>query len=111
MVKNPRTIILAGEISLSAAGAVLSHNLDFVTSVTKSATGEYTILLDDKYVQTKYLSVQHEGTSADRVKVKADTQATNSQIKINTLVANVVADVTTACNIHVLMVFKDSTVK
>ncbi len=110
LVKSPRTVILAGQISLSAAGAVLSHNLDFVASVVKSATGEYTITLQDKYVQSKYISVQHEGAAVDRVKVKADTQAVDKKIVINTLVASVVADVATACKLHVLMVFKDSTV-
>ena len=109
MVKSPRTIILAGQISLSATGAVLSSSIDFA-SVAKTAAGEYTITLQDKYVQTKAIELNHEGTAPDRVKIKADTQATNKLIVLNTLVANVTADVTVACKIHVILIFKDSTV-
>lgn len=110
MVKSPRTIILCGQISLSASGAVLSSTLDYA-SVAKTATGEYTITLQDKYVETKSLQIMHEGTATDRVKFKADTQATNKLITFNTLVSNVVADVTVACKIHITFKFKDSTVK
>lgn len=108
--KSPRTVMLAGTISLSATGAVLSSTLDFA-SVAKTATGEYTITLQDKYVQTKAIHLSHEGTATDRTKVKADTQATNKLIVLNTLVANIVADVTVACVLHVSLLFKDSTVK
>ena len=110
MVKSPRTIILAGEISLSATGAVLSSSVDFA-SVTKTATGEYTILLQDKYVQTKAIHISHEGTSVDRAKVKADTQAIDKKIVINTIVGTAVSDVATACILHVSLILKDSTVK
>lgn len=108
LVKSPRTIILCGEISLSAAGAVLSSTVDFA-SVSKTATGEYTILLQDKYVQTKAIHISHEGTTGDRAKVKADTQASDKKIILNTYVANVVADVAVACKLHVMLMFKDST--
>lgn len=110
LVKSPRTIILAGEISLSATGAVLSSTVDFA-SVTKTAVGEYTILLQDKYVQTKAIHISHEGAAVDRAKVKADTQATDKKIVLNTVVGAAVADVATACIIHVVLIFKDSTVK
>lgn len=109
MVKSPRTIILLGQISLSATGAVLASSIDFA-SVAKTASGEYTITLQDKYVQTKAIHVSHEGAAVDRAKVKADTQAVDKKIVLNTIVGSSVADVTVACKLHVTIILKDSTV-
>lgn len=109
LVKDPRTILLGGQISLSAAAAVTGNTLDFVQSVTKSATGEYTIILQDKYVIDKTVQVSFEGASLCIPKIKSVDLA-NKTIIVQTMVAGAVADITAAGFIHLLAFIKDSTV-
>lgn len=111
LVKSGRTIILAGKISLNSSAAVTASTVDFA-SVAKTGTGEYTITLDDKYVETKsiQLTVAQAANSQIVAQVKADTQATDNKIVIATLVSGAAANIAVAAEIHVLLVLKDSTV-
>ena len=110
LTKHTRLIMITGKIVLSAAGAVLSNTIDHAVSVTKSGTGEYTLVFTDAFVQSRSVQVTHEGTAPDDVKVKADTIATNKTLVLNTVVSGAVANVATACTLHVLILVKDSTV-
>jgi hypothetical protein len=116
LVKSPRTIILAGKIRLAADASVTSSTIDFA-SVTKTATGTYKITLQDKYVETKsiQLTALQASGSPVQAQVKSDSQASDKLIYINTYVQDgtsgvpAVADVAVVTEIHVLLVFKDST--
>lgn len=117
LVKDGRTVILAGKIVLDSSAAVTSSNIDFA-SVTKTATGTYEILLEDKYVATKSIQVTSEqasGTVPVQAVVKADTQATDKKILLNTYIQDAVsgipavADTAAAVTLHVTLILKDTT--
>lgn len=118
LVKSPRTVILAGKIALNASGAVLSNTLDFASVTKLAGVGLYQILLEDKYVQTKSIQLTTQQVSGvlHSARIKADTQATDKKITINTYVedgtskASAVADPIVAMEIHVTLILKDSTV-
>lgn len=116
LVKNRRTVILAGKIVIAADASVTSSNIDFA-SVTKTATGTYQILLEDKYVLTKSIqltSQQASGAVPVQAVVKADTQATDKKILLNTYIQDgvsgvpAVADTAAAVTLHVLLILQDS---
>lgn len=108
---DARPIMLSGKVSLSAAAAVSSNNLDFTASVTKTGTGTYQITLQDKYAEVKSIQVSYEGAEADvSVKIASETVSSTKLINLRTETAGVAADVTAACKIHFLLVVNDSSV-
>lgn len=109
LVKDPRTILLGGRISLNSSAAVTGNTIDFCQSVTKSGTGEYTIVLQDKYVVDKCVQVSFEGASLAICKIKSVNLSTKT-IVVETMVAGALANITAAGSIHILVVAKDSTV-
>lgn len=109
LVKDPRTIFLSGQISLNSSAAVTGNTIDFCQSVTKSGTGEYTIVLQDKYVIDKCVQVSFEGASLCTPKIKSVDLSTKTII-VETMVAGALANITAAGSIHILVVAKDSTV-
>lgn len=108
---DARPIMLSGKIALSSAAAVSSNNMDFCTSVTKTGTGTYQIVMQDKYAEVKSIQVSYEGAEADvSVKITSETLSSTKLINLRTETAGVAADVTAAANIHVLVVVNDSSV-
>lgn len=113
LVKNRRTVLLAGKVSLSAAAAVTANTLDYA-SVAKTGAGEYTITLEDSYVRTKSIQLTTQQASGLPINlvVKADTQSTDKKIIINTFVdvsgVPTLQDTTVALEMHILLVFHDS---
>jgi len=106
-------VIEAGTISLSSAGAVLSTTLsDLVSSVTHSATGEYTLTLADKWVgcQSVQLTMESSLATVDAFISSVDVTSAK-QIVVCTSLSSVKADVTAASKIHVLIVLKNSTAR
>lgn len=114
LVKSARTVILAGKVSVSAAAAVTANSIDFA-SVAKTGVGEYTITLEDKYVETKsiQLSTQQASGLPITLVIKSDSQASDKKIIINTFVdvagVPTLVDVSVAMQMHVLLILKDST--
>lgn len=104
-----RQIHLAGIISLSAAAAVNSSTIP-MASVAKTATGEYTITLDDKYVQLRSLNVSALSSEDITVRIKSHSVSSAKTLVIETLVAGVVADVSAVAELHVSIILKDSSV-
>lgn len=110
---DKRQVVMAGQISLSAAAAVTGHTFNkLVSSVAKTATGEYTITLADKYVELKCLQITFEGVGDIVLKVKSTDVTNNKTLVVNTwdISSAAIADVSAASKIHVFAVFKDSTV-
>jgi predicted metal-dependent TIM-barrel fold hydrolase len=106
-------VLEAGAISLSSAGAVVSSTLsDLIASVTHSNTGEYTVVLADKWVgcQSVLLTVESSLATVDAFVGSVDVTSTKT-IVLNTSVSSVKADVTAASKIHVLIVLKNSTAR
>lgn len=111
LTRDVRHIQLAGKISLSSSAAVTTIDVPQVASVVKTGTGAYTITLSTPFVHTRAL--QFTAASATQyvgVHVTSDTtsNAASPQITIVTTVAGAAADVTSATDIHAILVFKDS---
>jgi hypothetical protein len=111
--QDPKQVLIAGNISLSAAAAVSSSSFNsLVSSVAKSATGTYTITLSDKYQLLRSCNVSFEGTDATISAFISSTDVSGAKtIVIKTALAGVVADVTSATKLHVSLVLKDSTAR
>lgn len=108
--QDARAINLAGSISLSAAAAVSSSDFnDLVESVTKSGTGEYTILLKDKYVSLKACNLTPMSSEDLTLRIKSHDVQSAKTIVLETLVAGTAADVSATAQIFVNIMFKDST--
>ena len=112
---NPRkgAVLLNGNFSLSSAAAVSASDMtQLVTSVTKTATGTYTITLTDKWVSSSAIHVSYQGADLNTRAVCTSIDVISAKtIVIKTLVANLVADVSTACVINVSVALKNSSVR
>jgi len=110
---DARQVQIAGSISLSSAAAVAATNFNhLVASVAKTATGEYTITLTDKYVALRSVTLTLESSDVTTALTVKSADVTSAKtIVINTSTAGSVADVDTASKIHVNIVLKDSTAK
>jgi hypothetical protein len=104
-----RQVHLAGIISLSNSAAVTASNIP-LASVAKSGTGEYTITLQDPYVELRSLNVSALSTQDITVRIKSHNVSSARTLVIETLVAGVVADVSAAAELHVSIILKDSSV-
>ena len=108
-------VLEAGTISLSAAAAVSTSDFtSLVSSVTKSATGEYTITLVDKWVglvsvqcsiETAEASIQPRIKSADPVTAKTIV------IETQDVATGTVQDVTAVAKLHINILLKNSSVR
>lgn len=108
---DARPILLSGKIVLNSSAAVVSNNLDFTASVTKTGTGTYTVTLQDKYAEVKSIQVSHAGAELDvEAKVVSEAISSAKTIALRTEIAGVAANVTAACEIHILIVVNDSSV-
>jgi hypothetical protein len=104
-----RQIKLAGVISLSAAAAVTASTIPFAT-VAKTSTGEYTITLDDTYVELRSCQMTML-TSEDLVARMASHDVSSAKtIVIETATAATATDASAVAEIHVELTFKDSSV-
>lgn len=105
-----KPVMIAGKIPLSSAAAVGTVAIKGVASVTKTGTGEYTVLLSDEYYGLESI---HAGIvdSAQNLHVDfASIDLPNKSFKIVTKVAGVVANVSDACDIYVQLVLSNSSV-
>lgn len=110
LTPTKRQVVLAGKIDLSAAAAVDASNIPHVT-VTKSGTGEYTLTLDDKYVEMRSAQATMLTTEDVQARLKSHDVTSAKTVVIETATAGSPADVTAAAEIHVTLVLKDSSVK
>jgi hypothetical protein len=104
----------AGTITLSSAAAVSSSDFtSLVRSVTKTATGEYTITLADKWVSLLNVQVSFEGTELKVLKVKSADPVSAKTIVVQTVDIGgvVVQDVSSASKLHVTISLKNSTAR
>ena len=114
-VLNPRKGMVqeAGTISLDATGAVSTHGFSsLISSVTKSATGTYTITLADKWVGHFAVQVSVESTLATVVPVISSVDAASAKtVVIKTAVSGAIADVSAASKLHVTLILRNSTAR
>lgn len=110
LTPTKRQVMLSGKISLSAAAAVTSSDIPFAASVSKSGTGEYTITLDDKYVELR--SCQMTMLTSEDVQARLSSHDVSSAktIVVETATAGSAADVSAVAEIHVTLILKDSSV-
>lgn len=107
-------VVEDGTISLSSSAAVTSSDFSgLVSSVSKTATGVYTITLADKWVSL--LCVQacleggQDGTSA---KIQSADPVSAKTVVIRTVDSSGVnVDVTSAAKLHVSIKLKNSTAR
>ena len=102
-----------GTISLSAAAAVSSQSFSsLIASVAKSATGEYTITLADKWVGHFGVQVSVESSlNTVSAVIKSVDAASAKTVVIKTVIAGVPADVSAASVLHVSLTLKNSTAR
>ena len=113
LTQDKRQVLISGIISLNSSAAVTGNNFNsLVASVTKSGTGEYTITLQDKYVELKSLNVTFEGTGDIVPRVKSTDVAGAKTLVVQTwdISSAAVANVSAASKLHINIVLKDSTV-
>lgn len=103
----------SGTISLSSAAAVTASDFtSLVASVAKTATGEYTITLADKWVGLLCVNATLEGGQAGTfAKVKSADPTSAKTVVINTSDATGPADVSAAAKLHVSIQLKNSTAR
>ena len=110
------TVVLSGTISLNASAAVTGFNILGAASVTKTGTGTYQIVLQDRYVRLLGLHADLAlGTLADRIVVPAPTTDVTAATPIVDLITKAGAgvagaDVASASTIYVTLVLKNSSV-
>lgn len=108
-------VIEAGTISLSALAAVSSSDFtSLVSSVSKSATGEYTITLADKWVGLVNVQVSIESAEASirpRIKSADPVNAKTIVIETEDVATGTVQDVTAVAKLHVSILLKNSSVR
>jgi RNase P/RNase MRP subunit POP5 len=103
-----------GTISLSAAAAVTSSDFSsLVSSVTKSATGTYTIALADKWVGLLNVMVSTEGGQAGiRTAIVSADPVTAKTVVVKTVdAAGATTDVSATAKLHVTISLKNSTAR
>lgn len=104
-----RQVMLSGIVSLDAAGAVTSSTVPFATA-SKSGTGEYTLTLDDKYVELRSAQVTAQ-TSEDLVpRIASHDVSSAKTVVLETATAGTATDPTAAAELHVTLILKDSSV-
>lgn len=109
LTPTKRQVFLSGIVSLNSSAAVTASTIPHVT-VTKSGTGEYTLTLDDKYVELRSAQLTMQ-TSEDLVaRVASHDVQSAKTIVVETATAAVATDATAAAEIHVTLVLKDSSV-
>ena len=116
LTQDARQVLIAGSFNLSSAAAVGTTNFNgLVASVVKSATGEYTVTLTDKYVALKSVQLTYQGANVNTRLICKSADVTSAKtIVINTIINSAgtdsIADVGTACTIHLTLLMRDSSV-
>jgi hypothetical protein len=105
-----KPVLIAGKISLSAAAAVSSSSIQGASLVAKTGTGTYTVTLADKYYSVVCGLVSSVGSTEDLVVDFVSINPTTKTVVVQTKVAGVVADVTDACELHLSVLFNDTSV-
>lgn len=109
LTPTKRQVLLSGKIDLSAAAAVDANSIPHV-SVAKSATGEYTLTLDDKYVELRSAQVSILTTEDVQARIKSHDVSSAKEVVLETATAGAPADVTAVAELHVTLILKDSSV-
>lgn len=104
-----RQVHLAGIISLNSSAAVTASSIP-LASAAKTGTGEYTITLQDPYVELRSLNVSALSSEDITVRIKSHSVSSARTLVIETLIAGVVDDVSAAAELHVSIILKDSSV-
>lgn len=108
---EPKVVTVPLKISLSGAGAVSSFVGKGVASVTKSGTGEYTVVLKDNY--NKLLSAGLAQLSSALTDVFARVKSAdvaNKQVVLATDNGTADADTAVAHELHLTLVLTKSSV-
>jgi hypothetical protein len=103
---------IEGVISLAADASVVSFDIAGVESVAKSATGAYTITLQDQYNACLGIYTQIAET-AQNLEAKPSTQDVSGAktVIVNTKVNGTNTDATATCKIYVKIVLRNSSVE
>jgi hypothetical protein len=103
---------LDGSISLSAAAAVSASDIPGVASVSKTATGEYTITLSDKYAACYgvHASLSDNGEALWAKPGAVDVSSAKTVIIKTVDETGAEADATAAATIWVKIVLRNSSV-
>ena len=109
LTPTKRHVKLEGTVSLNASAAVVSSTIPFAT-VAKTGTGEYTITLNDKYVELRACTMSMLTTEDLVARIASHDVSSAKTIVIETATAASAADATAVAEIHVSLAFRDSSV-
>ncbi len=103
---------IEGVISLAADASVVSFDIAGAASVVKSATGAYTITLQDQYPACLGIYTQIAET-AQNLEAKPSVQDVSvaKTVVVNTKVNGTNTDATATCKIYVKIVLRNSSVE
>lgn len=101
---EPKGVIVPLKISLAADASVSSFSGKAVQSVTKSGTGEYTIVLKDTYNKLLSSVVSTFGAISDIFPYVKSESVSSKEVVIATNDGSVDADTAVAHEIHVVIV-------
>ena len=106
-----KVVVLAGQINLSAAGAVVSESI-VGASVAKTGTGTYTITLDDKYAACLSCNLTFQAATAVNLvpQVSSIDVVTNKTIVFKLLAAAVATDPSAVCVVNVSLLLSNTSV-
>lgn len=103
-------VILPIKINLAADASVSSFVGKGVESVTKSGTGEYTVVLKDNYNKLLSASFAQAGAIPDVTPYIASEDVANKEIVVSTHDGAVDADTAVAHEVHVTIIATKSSV-
>jgi hypothetical protein len=106
-----KACLISGKIPLSAAAAVGTVSIKGIASVTKTDTGEYTIVLSDSHYAIVGIGASAVGSTEDLAVAFASIDLATKTAILETRVAGVLADVTDACDLYVSFLFNDTSVQ
>jgi Asp-tRNA(Asn)/Glu-tRNA(Gln) amidotransferase B subunit len=110
LTPTKRQVLLSGKIVLNASAAVVSHDIPFVASVAKSDTGEYTITLQDQYVELRSCQLTMQTTEDLVARIKSHDVSSAKTVVVETATGATATDASAAAEIHVTLIFRDSSV-
>lgn len=107
LLKKP--VMIGGKISLASDASVSSSDLKGCT-VAKTATGNYTITMADKYSKMFHASIVVADSAQDIVCDLKSISLSGQTAIIQSKIAGTVADVSDACDLYVTLILSNSSV-
>lgn len=110
--KEVKVIYVIASIGASGAPTLDTTNSKGVASIARTAAGDYTITLEDKYQALMYADAQLQ-VAADEdlvIHIDSETVASTKTVKITCLAATTATDPSNGSKLRVMLHLKNTTV-